>query len=564
MFQARRTRLLALLLAAAMLLSLAACGTQQPTPSSDAQEPVAQDEEPSGGQETLEAPVIDRGTLDESLYAKGNAVAHGETPNYRTVNNLKVENYEVSDNNGGTSYYAQISGLKDKEVQRKINREIRALYEELSDPDYLPPYVGARVRVADFPDGPRNCWVNVDVQASFNDVICVSGYMSREYSDEVDTYYYLSDQKALNLDLNTGLQIRIEDLFADDQDAFAILDDAVLEAVRKTNEDDTLGWSMGMASPLQLAGRFSGIKADQKFLLNDYTNSISLVFDYETPEFFCSGSPSYLSVDLDGCGALSNRFASAENLFEDETPVYRLLERYFDEFSVQDTYEDLKIIDSENVSTYREEHWYEEMTPEQQAYAKFSYGDITPVADAFRSVYRATTEDNPDQTINGSVYFNSYCSRYGDFTQVEKSSSASIYSFDDSWNWQNYYEDSRNTAYVFKGDSSNPMKLGEVFRLGADWRTMLMEAFISNAEKDYPYVYIDRGKLARSLNGLLDKATFSLSNDRMWLYYDGPRPALADVVGNPEYCTGDEYSYTGYLDQVEYVDLGCENLTIFK
>ncbi len=196
----------------------------------------------------------------------------------------------------------RISGLKDKEVEKKINDRIREIYEELKM-ESLPPFRGIKAAI------PENAllvedYIYIAETANFNNILSVWFNRSATYAlpgatkvlpEEGSSYLrdssgfyhnteYVSTQEALNFDLNTGNEITLKDVFADNVDYLALLNDAVsrqLDESSAQEEGHFVRWC-GM----KLTEPFKGLSPDQKFLLRPY--GISLIFDYNTPEFYLS------------------------------------------------------------------------------------------------------------------------------------------------------------------------------------------------------------------------------------------------------------------------------------
>ncbi len=560
----------ALMLACCLLLGLAACGAQGQAPAasgSDAQTAPGT-EAPSDGESdgetsgTAPVPAIDRGTLDESLYAKGQAVPKADDKTYYVLNPIKIDTVEVG-GSGFNGSYVRISGLKDKAVQKSINQTIKDTFDELSDPDYIPPYVGSAMVMRKVDPDEMSTWVYTECYGSVGNILSVTIRGSKDvYDEETEHYYWYEDVRTFNVDLATGLQVRLTDLFSDDQDVYAILDDAVREGIRAANTDDAT-WAWGSDS-LIMTSPFTGVKADQKYSYNADYNNVTLVFDYETPEFYCTTNAQYVTVSLDGRSAVNSRFA-AKDLYEDDSGQtgYRLVVNSFDEMDYQNDYEDLDLYSSTRVSTTKSSSWYDGMPAGQIEYAKFPYSEMQPQVDAFRRIWEATCDDYGEDNLYGSLSFSSYCSRYGDYTNVDRYCGSTIWTTTD---WQYLYDAGYDRGFVFKGESSTPLALKDLFRPGTDWKSLLIDAFAAGAEEVYPDVDVDKDVLrAAGIEDLLDKATFTLISDAICFdYEDVYLPTLHDVAENQWVVPDDAFYNTSYLCRAAFDDIGAQNLTLFE
>lgn len=107
----------------------------------------------------------------------------------RNLNDIDSTEYAIC------VYYVQIDGLKDEDVQEKINKRIkRAVLEKVNekkDEDYMS----------------YSIWSNVN--ANFANVLSVFMYENTDISE--DNYKFVSH--GLNFDLNTGREIKFKDVF---------------------------------------------------------------------------------------------------------------------------------------------------------------------------------------------------------------------------------------------------------------------------------------------------------------------------------------------------------------
>ena len=199
----------------------------------------------------------------------------------------KEENIEVSHT------VITISGLADKEVENRINDRIWQVYEKLKSPA-LPPFRGIKTVI------PQTALIVSDYidmydSASFNNILSISmaryatysipngeGEHLRDYSGQYINTEYVSTQETLNFDLNTGAEITLADVFADNVDYLALLNDAVSLELNKDSPQDE-GYFIRWFG-LKLTEPFKSLLPDQKFCLRP--DGISLILDYDTPEFY--------------------------------------------------------------------------------------------------------------------------------------------------------------------------------------------------------------------------------------------------------------------------------------
>lgn len=154
-----------------------------------------------------------------------------------STNNLDIEEKRVTygKTEGGNDddykvviSYPEISGLKDKTVQNKINAEIKDMafkyYDESEEKDKSIQYVE----------------IIMSVKANYADTLSISLGKNVSYVDENKEFDYYSD--ALNYRLDTGDHINFTDLFTNTTD----IDNIIQEGLRTTLLTETMyGYSDG-------------------------------------------------------------------------------------------------------------------------------------------------------------------------------------------------------------------------------------------------------------------------------------------------------------------------------
>ncbi len=315
----------ALILCLAMVLGLAACGTPAETPKAKIKKA-----------ETVSENVPD--------WAKGNAVTTADSKYYVQQNNLKITEINVKTGDaedGYSSRYIQISGLKNRDVENSINKEIKDTFFALTDSwtsGELPARRGLAIEAEKYDlTKPINKYAYCYAGANFCNILSVYMYSSVSYPVKEQTdnndYYNLgiARTECLNFDLNTGKHIKLADL-AVDSEGLDYFNRKMAEVLQKSDASEEGFFYYGAEDIwFKLVGEFPGFKEDQKYYITEFGN-VSLIFDELTP-WVQSDSYGYAScvLPLDGVSALSQRFASGSPLFENEEVVYALLPNGFDE-----------------------------------------------------------------------------------------------------------------------------------------------------------------------------------------------------------------------------------------
>jgi len=236
---------------------------------------------------------------------------------YLTVNPVDILYEEKGDRSRDRTF--TIAGLRDKDIENKINDRLNTLYQELKARD-LPPYRGIRVVI---PHASKIVENNLQSYVTFNYNNVISAFITNHRAYMVDGQHYpeyVVVTETVNFDLATGREFTLEKVFTDDVDYRAILSDHV-KAVAATDAAPEDFWGVGPA--LKMVTPFKGIATNPKFHL--FQGGLTLIFDYENPEFETNFHPVSLRVsfgDLSDIVAIPARFGTdkAESLYESTAP----------------------------------------------------------------------------------------------------------------------------------------------------------------------------------------------------------------------------------------------------
>ncbi|MEI8216390.1 MAG: RsiV family protein [Eubacteriales bacterium] len=237
---------------------------------------------------------------------------------YLLKNPIEITSIE---NNDVTEFYTRtisLKGLKDKKIEGSINEDLLNAYDQISNGE-LPPIRGIK---KDLGSTSKLTGNTLDAQISFNynNVASVVVYGNRTYNQSV----YVGLMDALNFDLNTGKQISLKDIFADDVDYKIILNDYISAALAKGNATEEDYYSMS-GNDLKLVSPFKGISDNQKFYLSQA--GLVLIFDYSNPEFDTGLYASTIYINFQELGdifAIAKRFYDPNvNIYTSEKPVVK-------------------------------------------------------------------------------------------------------------------------------------------------------------------------------------------------------------------------------------------------
>jgi len=465
-----------------------------------------------------------------------------------------------------------IEGLKDENVQNAINDRIKELY--LSCVDTLPPYRGAKVGLGeDYVISEQR--IDMYSAGNFNNILSIILNKNARYSNAsgLGRNNYMSQIETLNFDLNTGQEIPLAQLFCDDVDAIAFVDEYMADFLQSNNADEEV-WS-GMEN-LNINSPFMGLSEDQKFSI--YEGALNLIFDYETPEFQTDFSAHTVSMPFTEKMAVTERFFNEdENIYTANEPwVKRLLlktevadERY-------ERYEDGEI------SLSIDARWSSELPESMQKIMRdLCEIDSNAIIIKMQPYLDEAKKDYREENISAYYYKSAYANHIGSFLNITEYESMDV----SGANWLSekedrttYMSENRQRAFCYRIDTGEPVKIRDLFVEGFDYELAIKKAmaasvrdqFIENSqwsgreaydfgngvtkEKDLQYIE----NLYSAITGVsvgTDRLTFSLSSD--------PGDVFKQVYGmsTNDYTDGSQYLYSAL--QAKYKDLGCGNLNIF-
>lgn len=245
-------------------------------------------------------------------------VTQADTQPYWTTNNVDVpykDGITETTTDGVKIIYepTTISGLSNKTIQDKINALIEAKINDLKKYakfENLPVYPGF---YAAYPEGKRQIkGVQIWNYVSYNSNNILSLYfdVSLEIKYNYSTTYQFdfTIKDSLNIDLNTGEELTLADLFVNDSDYQNRLNSMVL--FKSNNQTDPVPEEMiWYVDTYQYVGGFTKIRGDVKFVLNGA--QIILLFNEHYPEFkndFSTTSISLKMSEMKDIMAISQRF----------------------------------------------------------------------------------------------------------------------------------------------------------------------------------------------------------------------------------------------------------------
>ena len=568
MFRTRlnsKTFRLAVLLIA-LLIMLGACTGKNSDPHGNGEPPQDPEvENINNGSSDPNAPEAENSRFD---WAKGK-----EKSNF-TGYTVRMNNLQYNEMNGCDDYphnptgplcyrsAVQIEGLKNKELQEEINIKISDKVNEFANLKRLPNVQGIKALAAKGLESEKLYYRNVYAipQCKMGNILSVAVYSYNEYEFDDSERRSLSECETFNIDLNTGKEICMLDLFADYVDGMQYLNDAVDKAILEQGLSDEPDMYMYFdhEHALSLAGRFTGLQEDQKYYLNGTDGNLVLVFDHENPEFHASTGYSELRVDITEVAAFDRFLLDGENIYDSDKVVYNLLQRPLKPDPNLSMYQKYIELPELSGSIWIDTEIYEDLNKAQQRFLSVYDEDIVEIQNLLYEKLRNYEKQYGLNSIQsfGSIYSNG--SRYGNYINLRRDES---HGMSLKYNWTTVYYSDISEERCYKVGRNEPLKIEDIFKDSANWRDYVAPAIAKRMLDQFsPYASLDPDLMLRMGTDLLDYCTgFSIRGDALNLSYSPPAdfiyrylPAEAEIPP--------EYYFASYIT---FEDLGCENLNIF-
>lgn len=466
---------------------------------------------------------------------------------YTVTNPLNVEDVKEGSGAEFEYHYIKVSGLKDKEVEQKINDRIKAVYDSLRVQD-IPPYRGIKARI---PKGfiLRNESIYVNVAGNFNNILSIMFDKYAAYQDpksmdyEKDPQYYdssryYSEIETLNFDLSTGEEIKLRELFCDNVDYMELINDRMSRFLDSNFADDE-GNYIGAYSVIKQVESFKGLAENQVFAV--YPNGLAFVIDYRTPQFETGGiavSPLLYYPEFGDNLALTQRFYSEnENIYESEAPTVK-------SFAVKFIQKDITgniYTEGNPISTYQSWSYSSEL-PEQikNKMEKMRAVDRSKVEELEEICEKLPSGTGGDPTNRGAYEVMVYGEKIGSFYNICRNTN--IYLPDTGSMTSEYH--------CYEEETLKELKLQDIFKKDVDYRSILGPA-MKKSVRDTGYEQQQGGtelSEAYYTEAINQIHGFNLGTDSILI-------AVPDLAA---------HNRSGSMNlYIPYKDIGCNNLTIF-
>ena len=488
-----------------------------------------------------------------SLFEKGIVIDNNITM-------VEQNEEDEQDENSQSSYY-KIDGLKDQEVEKKINDKINATAERMYSSDYIPPYRGISLKMKQYRDLDQSVRVYIFSQFNSNHILCIRAVCSTSFSGD-DEYFEFSYSVPLNFDLSTGNELTLKDVFEPGADYIEIVNRSVDKYSMSHGFDNPENEYTG-STQISLVSPFKSIKPEQKFFI-DSEGDLMLCLDYDTPEFYTGYSELMLSLDSESMGSAYRPYKVAKTpLFESERINCRFMCSY-------DYKQDERTDYSDPSNTFYAHLKYPADTPEAIMNRVFSFTYDQTQFPISKKEFKKYARKKLGKKFNVSSDITTDCStvKYKELYSFRRYCYFSANTFDvedlnDLVCGVSYY-----TSYCFDSDGQ-PVDLHSLFITPDKADHLLMNAIIQNvnmqAVENYTTVDGSEQKLRALLKELFKHIDgFSVNAYGFNLSYDLSSDQIKKIANKHHVIVdNDAFEISQWVSYASYSDIGCENLLFF-
>lgn len=224
---------------------------------------------------------------------------YGEQVDYNEYSNESVMKLEIS--------YVQINGLKNQEIQEKINSTIKNKVNDLKEK-----------RLSDINNKNINRMeISTYVYGNFSDILSISVNDNVRYDYGNDNYEYENSNYGLNFSLSTGDEIKFKDMFWEDSSVKNILSQSIYKGLAWEfafqNEFDDWDWNMDSIN-------YSEIESKLYNFMYKYNKNPDINFYFDTSTIFIPYGKDYMySITMEDFYediAIYTKYKSKQNLYE--------------------------------------------------------------------------------------------------------------------------------------------------------------------------------------------------------------------------------------------------------
>lgn len=451
---------------------------------------------------------------------------------YTTKNPIEIITNVVKKEEGFDYSYLQIKGLKDKAVENKINHKLKVAYDKIAV-DKIPPYRGIK---SEYPKPGRifQEYISMQEVGNFNNILSVTinkntnrtlldenskkNPSDMEKDRDFEQSWYTGQTDTLNIDLTTGNEITLADVFCNREDYMNLINSYVSKKLQSNNASEEGYYTI---DNVKLVEAFKGFQPNCKFALYDF--GINFILDYDTPQFDTGLDSTNLFIEYSRFNnkiGITKRFYDEKNsIYESTRPLVKQLQikNYDTDLNRQDSYEKGKVqifISAQNSSQY----------PKliQKEIKKLSHVDENKIQSMNEKLKKIESRGNYDD-ISASYELMITAEAVGDYITISRNEYPYCFQ-EDQMSMPNYFY----KTYDLK--NMKEVKLKDIFVSGFDY----MAAIKKGIDKNQGILYKNITSVGLSSGGI--------------------------YLSTEEVQDGKTVSSQCYIP---YEDIGCENLTIF-
>ncbi len=514
---------------------------------------------------------------------------------YYRLNNIDCQFIQPEGENiGVSSNFIKISGLKDKEIQSKINNKIKSTFYELLEDKSLGLAVGEKIKEKEYlnMNAKYTNYVYSNVYYNANNVFSVQLHRSLEVDVPGNEYSdYFAKTVILNFDLATGELLNLGDCFEDGFDYVTLINNQIVGFADKMGYADDGGYDYESGNYLCVGSNFETIWPDIQFYPSSWNDTVTIVVDNKTKGFETMTSSDYFTLELENGTAIAERFATDESLFTDDTENYSLtyfnssskLSDYYNEEENSKVSEIVGPIEDESDYSYYVKAKCPLDAPEKVLeFVKSEFKDSDGFSKRAKEWYQERVIDShfggeeydiSNYEVWASGYM--YANRVGDYYSARSERSLTAWNPNESRS--NFYQELLYKTFDLNG---NEITVKDIFKKGTDYELLLANIFFDRFKKDaescldYGYesdqwyawqayeeseFYDLAEKLVKDINGI------ELGSDTIYFSYNDKIKILEEWMGDSAYedngsrlrMLSDSFGY-----MVSYEDIGWQNLNI--
>lgn len=246
-----------------------------------------------------------------------------------------LETVDTRDNCKLNISYQSISGLKDKNLQEKINNKLLSdIKQRLSQ---LEAQLNKKYGEQGFKLDNKGAYSYIPYNC--NNVLFIKGDVYIEGDSKEKGQEFLLKSFSWGYDLNTGKAIALRDLFKPEADYKSIINDAICRYIIEKNFDDY--------DSDRMTGPFLGIPDNQSFSFSK--EGLTIILDEKNPEFVSEGYVENVFIPLKELGdnlIVFDRYMYDKNgLYEKEKLTKALLPNPYD-------FKEEKLVNESTENTY--------------------------------------------------------------------------------------------------------------------------------------------------------------------------------------------------------------------